>query len=49
MRERPKPVLGVVAPSPRPTAAGAFWLASVVSVPVFLLLTLLDLLWRAFG
>lgn len=46
MRPKPKPVLGISAPPPRPTKAGAFWLAGVLSVPVFLLLSLAELVWR---
>ena len=34
------------APRARPTAVGAFWLACVLSVPVFLGLSALELLWR---
>lgn len=49
MRKRPIPVLGTAVPAPRPTAAGAFWLAAVLSVPVFAVLTLLELVWRALG
>ena len=46
MRETPKPVFGKTVPPPRPTVAGALWLAAILSVPVFLALTLLELIWR---
>jgi hypothetical protein len=40
------PVLGVSAPRPRPTLGGAFWLATLAGVPVFVVLGLAELLWR---
>jgi hypothetical protein len=39
-------VLGVYAPPPRPTVAGALWLACVVSLPAGLLLGMIDIMWR---
>ncbi len=38
MRRNSAPVLGIVAPRARPTFAGAFWLASLVSIPVGVIL-----------
>ncbi|WP_175566893.1 hypothetical protein [Rhodovulum sp. ES.010] len=37
MSNRAKPVMGVHAPPPKPTAAGAFWLALVVTLPLAVL------------
>ncbi|WP_278921854.1 MULTISPECIES: hypothetical protein [Pseudophaeobacter] len=39
-----KPVLGRIAPNPRATLTAAFVLASLLSIPVFVVLTLIDLL-----
>ena len=39
-------VLGVTAPPPRPTFRSALWLASALSVPVFVVLSLIELLVR---
>ncbi len=49
MRKKAPPVLGQIVPAPRPTAAGAFWLALVLSVPVFLVLAVAELVWRVWG
>lgn len=50
MRNEAKSVLGITAPPSRPTFVGALWLASVLSVPVFVFLVIAELLWRfAFG
>ncbi len=49
MRKTAPPVLGQVVQAPRPTAAGALWLASVLSVPVFLVLAVVELVWRVWG
>jgi hypothetical protein len=49
MRRQPKPVLGVTAAPPRPTFVGALWLACVLSVPVFVVLGLVELVWRLAG
>jgi hypothetical protein len=38
-------VLGQVAPNPRITLAAAFVLATVLSIPVFLILTLVEVLF----
>ena len=46
MRSDPDPVLGVRAPRAKPTAAGAFWLAAVLSLPVAVLGLVLELLLR---
>ena len=49
MRRAPRRVLGTVAPSPRATAQGALWLACVLSVPVFVILTGVELIfWLVF-
>ncbi len=42
MRRNPAPVLGVDAPPPRPTFAGAFWLASALSIPVGVILITIE-------
>lgn len=39
--------LGLEAQTPRPTFAGALLLAVYLSVPVFVILTLAELIWRA--
>jgi fatty acid desaturase len=42
----PRPVLGIVARTPRPTRSGALWLALLVTLPLAgLLLALEALLW----
>ncbi|MFV0358984.1 hypothetical protein [Tropicimonas sp.] len=46
MRKNTCPVLGITAPPARPTFRGALWLACGVSLPVFTVLTLGELLWR---
>jgi hypothetical protein len=46
MKSDPKPVLGVIAHPARPTLTGAFWLATCVSVPVFCILAVAELVWR---
>ena len=46
MGSKTKPVMGVIAPSSRPTLGAAFWLASFLSVPVCGVLFLLEALWR---
>jgi hypothetical protein len=47
MLRRPSPpVLGVTARRPRPTAAGALWLALLAGLPVFVVLTGAEWLWR---
>ncbi|WP_227269416.1 hypothetical protein [Roseobacter weihaiensis] len=38
-------VLGVTAPSPRLTKTAAFLVAAALSIPVFLVLTLVELIW----
>lgn len=40
------PVLGVTAPRARPTMAGAFWLAMMISLPVGGVICLIEILWR---
>ncbi|WP_238547762.1 hypothetical protein [Meridianimarinicoccus roseus] len=49
MKSAANTVLGVNAPPPRPTRAGAFWLACLLSVPVFGVLSVLEWLWRFRG
>ncbi|WP_170844541.1 hypothetical protein [Aliiruegeria lutimaris] len=46
MRQKPAPVRGIEAPPPRPTFRSALWLACVLSLPAYLLLSLLDYLVR---
>lgn len=46
MAKSSDPILGVTAPRARPTLAGALWVASALSLPVFVLLTLAELAWR---
>ncbi len=46
MKQPPPPVLGIDAAPPRPTFRSALWLACALSVPVFLVLGLLELLVR---
>ena len=46
MKHKVQTVLGHRVPSPRATKAGLFWLASLMSVPVFVVLSLLELAWR---
>lgn len=41
-----KPVLGVHAPRARPTVAGAFWLACVITLPVGGIAVVVELLIR---
>lgn len=41
-------VHGVTAAPVRPTFRGALWLACLLSLPVFLVLGLAELIWRAF-
>ncbi|MBE3638756.1 hypothetical protein [Mangrovicoccus algicola] len=48
MRRSRPPVLGHRAAPPRPTCAGAFWLASVLSLPAGLALVLAELGLRLF-
>ncbi|MCD9146685.1 hypothetical protein LRK71_02525 [Pseudophaeobacter sp. MA21411-1] len=43
--KKPSPVLGRVAPNPRATLTAAFVLATLLSIPVFVILTLVDLLF----
>lgn len=43
--KQPKPVRGVTAPSVRPTAYAAFLLAVALSVPVFVVLNVVDAIW----
>ena len=38
----PKPVLGVTAARARPTTAGAFWLAAVITIPAGIALLLIE-------
>ncbi|WP_300030894.1 hypothetical protein [uncultured Roseobacter sp.] len=38
-------VFGICAPAPRMTKTAAFLLATVLSVPVFVVLTVIDWLW----
>lgn len=40
------PVMGVTAARARPTIAGATWLASIVALPVFVILTMVEWVWR---
>lgn len=40
----PRAVLGVIAPPPRPTALGAFWVACVVTLPLAALWAVVTLL-----
>jgi len=42
MEERKETVMGVHAPSPRPTIAGGLWLALLVTVPLSVLLALFE-------
>ena len=49
MAKPPEPILGVIAPRARPTFAGAFWLACVLALPVFVLLTAGETIWRWLG
>jgi len=44
MAKTPNPVRGVTAPSVRPTAYAAFLLAVVLSVPAFILLSVIEAL-----
>ena len=41
--------MGITAASARPTAAGAFWLAMVISLPVGALLCVIELALRLLG
>ena len=45
MRRQEKTVRGVVAPSVRPTAYAAFLVAVTLSVPVFVVLSVIDAIW----
>ncbi|WP_193141937.1 MULTISPECIES: hypothetical protein [unclassified Meridianimarinicoccus] len=46
MKPRLTSVFGHRIPSPRATPAGLFWLAALMSVPVFVLLSLLEAVLR---
>ena len=46
MARSDKPILGVHAPRARPTVAGAFWLAALVTVPVALVGITIELALR---
>jgi len=39
-------VMGVHAPPPRPTLAGALWLACILALPVGALLGAVEIAWR---
>lgn len=43
------PVHGTVAPGPRPTLAGAAWLATLAALPVGAVLLVAEALWRWLG
>ncbi|WP_216647211.1 hypothetical protein [Roseovarius sp. THAF9] len=45
MAKARKPVRGVDAPSVRPTAYAAWLVAVVLSVPVFVVLSVIDWIW----
>lgn len=47
MTNKVQTVMGHRVPSPRATKAGLFWLASILSLPVFVVLSLVELAWRA--
>ncbi|MDV7142064.1 hypothetical protein R3X27_05155 [Tropicimonas sp. TH_r6] len=46
LKQAAPPVLGIDTAPPRPTFRSALWLACALSVPVFLMLGLLELLVR---
>lgn len=46
MEKTNQPVLGVIARRARPTMAGAFWLASVVSIPLGCIALVIELALR---
>lgn len=46
MAKSSDPILGVTALRARPTFAGALWVASALSLPVFAVLSLAELAWR---
>ncbi|MGR3802448.1 hypothetical protein [Marinibacterium profundimaris] len=43
---RAPPVLGISAARPRPTMAGAFWLALAIALPAGALLCGVEVIWR---
>lgn len=45
-RSIPQSVFGVSARRPRPTARGALWLATLLSLPVFAVLSIVEVIWR---
>jgi hypothetical protein len=45
MAKARKPVRGVTAPSVRPTFYAAWLVAAALSVPVFVVLSVIDLIW----
>jgi hypothetical protein len=47
MHRSRNPVHGISAPPARPTFRGALWLACLLSLPVFGVLGLIELIWRA--
>jgi len=49
MARKATEVMGVTAPAPRLTRAGALWLAGVLALPVATLLALAELVWRWLG
>ncbi|WP_168184074.1 hypothetical protein [Pseudoruegeria sp. SK021] len=46
MKKPLNPIMGVVAPRARPSWASALWLALVLSIPTFVLLSAGEGIWR---